>query len=306
MLLQGDNDVNVDLGQAMGGVLLVTSAGKVYGVSRTNADPDAAARLLTGAYSAKKDRLKLAAWQTLAGGKRHKVKSDATGTNAKYDGIYLLAIRALGCGLTAVQITVAGGIVSGVDPGTGEIGGTVDDRGNINFTTEKLSMSGSFCPAGEYLGPFTFTGQVPASPLFPLVLSGTFSGPGPGGNFTVEIPVGPTGATAGGPVGPGGDTGSFEDLPRGNYRVITTITATGFGVVHSSDEVQGNVDGQQLAAQMEEALDEVVSTLRGMQCSASRSSSPWEGDRMTATLRATCRAPEITVTVTVAVTIEKV
>ncbi|MEI6233654.1 MAG: hypothetical protein WCT04_11415 [Planctomycetota bacterium] len=193
--LQGDQDYILDLTQAVGGQILFNQSGDGYGVVYEDGNPANPPRWAAAHYNPGKDQLSLLLTTALIGGRKKALVFLGTGSTGKYDGVYLANIAAGNCPTVQVKLTVKDGIVSGTDANTGTISGTLDDSGNLSFTTQRLVEPVGCSQGGTHTGTITFTGTPTHSPVYPTILDGTFSGAGTSGTFTIQQPSGITGAT---------------------------------------------------------------------------------------------------------------
>lgn len=223
--IQGDQDWGLDLTQAVAGQLLFTQNHKGYGVVYENGDPTLPPRWATALYDPGTDKLAISLRNKLFEA-HHRTIVFSGISSGKYDGIYTLNISAGDCAVVAVKLTIKNGVVTSTDANIGAITGTIDDLGNLSFTSTKLVEPAGCSQGGTHTGTITFTGLPTVDPLFPVVLNGTFAGAGASGTFTVTQTPGVTGATT-----PGG-------VPRAEN---WSGTMTG---VHNSTLAEGGVFGE--------------------------------------------------------------
>jgi hypothetical protein len=242
--IQGDQDFGLDLTQAVGGQLLFNKSARGFGVVFENGDPLSNPRWAAASYNAVTDKMTLTLSTSLIGGKRKVVKLSGVASSGKYDGVYTAVIVAGNCASISAKLTIKGGIVSGTNSSTGTIAGTMDDFGNLSFTTQMLVVPAGCSQGGSHAGTFTFVGQPALNPFFPTVVSGVFSGTGASGSFTLQQPTGLTGATT-----PGG-------VPRSE---VWTGTLTG---KHESTLCAGGVFGESYSVSLN-FPSSLVAALRG-------------------------------------------
>ena len=223
--IQGDQDWGLDLTQAFAGQLLFTQKREAFGVVYENGDPANPPRWATARYDPFRDKLTVTLFNRLFEARRKPIIFSGV-SSAKYDGIYTLTISAGDCPPLAVKVTIDNGGISGTDPNTGTISGAVDDFGNVSFTAQKLTLPAGCSQGGAHNGTISFNGIATPNPVFPKVLSGTFSGAGASGSFSIDQAPGVTGATT-----PGG-------VPRAEN---WSGTMTG---EHDSTLVKGGVFGE--------------------------------------------------------------
>lgn len=198
--LQGDQDFVLDLTQAVGGQLLFDQSGNGYGVVYENGDASNPPRFAAAHYDPVRDKLELLLATALTAGVKKTFVFFGTASPGKYDGLYTVGISAGDCAPIQVKLTVKYGVVSGTDTNTGTISGTLDDSGNLSFTTQRLVEPAGCSQGGTHTGTITFTGTPALSPVYPVILTGTFSGAGTSGTFTISQPAGVTGATTPGNI----------------------------------------------------------------------------------------------------------
>ena len=198
--LQGDQDFALDLTQAVGGQLLFNQRGDGYGVVYEQGDTSNPPRFAAAHYNPAKDQLVLALGTALIGGRKKAFTFLGAASVGKYDGVYLVNIAAGDCPAVQVKVTVKFGIVTGNDASTGTIAGSLDDSGNLSFTTQQLAVAAGCSQSGTHSGTISFNGTPSLNPVFPTVLDGTFSGAGASGTFTFQQPTGVTGATTPGNI----------------------------------------------------------------------------------------------------------
>ena len=193
--IQGDQDYGLDLTQAFGAQLLFNQTGQGFGVAYENSNPASAPRVAAGQYFPKVDRLALTLFQKPNVGLHKKYSFTHVETAGSYDGVYnVTAISAGGCSSITFTITIKGGIVTGSSAATGAITGTMDNQGNLNFTTATVIVPAG-CPQSGTHANGTFTGTPLNSPVFPNIAGGNFTATGTSGTFVISQPAGVTGAT---------------------------------------------------------------------------------------------------------------
>jgi hypothetical protein len=198
--LQGDQDFVLDLTQAVGGQLLFDQNGNGYGIVYENGDATNPPRFAAAHYDPVRDKLEILLTTALIAGVKKAFVFFGTASPGKYDGVYLANITAGNCAAIQVKLTVKFGVVSGTDAKTGTISGTLDDSGNLSFTTQQLTEPAGCSQGGTHTGTITFNGTPSLSPVYPIILNGTFSGAGTSGTFTISQPSGVTGATTPGNI----------------------------------------------------------------------------------------------------------
>ena len=202
--LQGDQDFGLDLTQAVAGQLLFNQSGNGFGVVYENGLFTNSPRWATAHYDAGSDKLALTFYTALFGGQKVKtVHLTGTLSGGKYDGVYVARFTAgtsADCVSQAVKVTVKNGVLTGTDPNFGNIAGSISDLGTMTFTSDKLTVPAGCSQSGSHNAPVTYSGTPSYSPLFPIVLQGTFAGTGVSGIFTLEEQTGITGATTPGGV----------------------------------------------------------------------------------------------------------